>query len=229
MIAICVFLVLFVFQWVDYNRFSLHAMYKLRLVRAYLGGTSAKREEHVNKFTDFSSCDDVQVKDLNEKPLHVVNMALNLVSGRRLAWQERKAASFTVTKLACGSWDLGYRPTERYAGSREKNQGIGLGTAMTISGAAVSPNMGYHSSVPVALLLTFFNVRLGWWLGNPGKWGERTWQFSQPENALGCIFSEAFGLTTEESKYVYLSDGGHFENLGLYEMVRRRGRVSLVV
>jgi len=37
-----------------------------------------------------------------------------------------------------------------------------------------------------------------------------------------------FGRTSDRSPYVYLSDGGHFENLGLYEMVRRRCRLIVV-
>ena len=40
---------------------------------------------------------------------------------------------------------------------------------MAISGAAASPNMGYHSSPLVTFLMTLFNARLGWWLGNPGQ------------------------------------------------------------
>jgi hypothetical protein len=40
--------------------------------------------------------------------------------------------------------------------------------------------------------------------------------------------SEAFGLTDDQHPYVYLSDGGHFENLGLYEMVLRRCRYIVV-
>ena len=40
---------------------------------------------------------------------------------------------------------------------------------------------------------------------------------------------EALGLTTDNRPYVYLSDGGHFEDLGLYEMVRRRCRFIVVV
>jgi len=32
---------------------------------------------------------------------------------------------------------------------------------------------------------------------------------------------ELFGTTTDVSKYVYLTDGAHFENLALYELVRR--------
>ena len=42
-----------------------------------------------------------------------------------------------------------------------------IGTAMAISGAAANPNWGYHTSAPVAFLLTVFNVRLGCWVGNP--------------------------------------------------------------
>ena len=36
------------------------------------------------------------------------------------------------------------------------------------------------------------------------------------------------GLTDDKNKYVYLTDGGHFDNLGLYEMVLRRCHVILV-
>jgi len=71
-------------------------------------------------------------------------------------------------------------------------------------------------------LMTLFNVRLGWWLGNPGKWGAKMWHRSGPRYSVGPLFSEAMGNTTDRYKYVNLSDGGHFENLGLYEMVLRR-------
>jgi hypothetical protein len=43
-------------------------------------------------------------------PLHVVNVALNLVGGTNLAWRERKAESFTFSPLHCGAMNLGYRP-----------------------------------------------------------------------------------------------------------------------
>ena len=64
---------------------------------------------------------------------------------------------------------FGYRPTEEYAFPSDKPgyHGPNLGLAMAISGAAASPNMGYYTSMPVAFLLTVFNVRLGQWLGNP--------------------------------------------------------------
>ena len=93
---------------------------------------------------------------------------------------------------------------------------------MTISGAAASPNQGYHSSPVVAVLMTLFNVRLGAWLGNPGRAGDKSFTNPAPRNPALHVFKEAFSLTDNTSPYVYLSDGGHFENLGLYEMVLRR-------
>ena len=99
---------------------------------------------------------------------------------------------------------------------------------MAVSGAAASPAMGYHSSPLVSLLLAVLNVRLGWWLGNPGAAGDRTYRKDGPDLAFGPFFSELFGLTTDDRPYVYLSDGGHFENLGVYEMLRRRCALIVV-
>ena len=156
------------------------------------------------------------------RPLHVINLALNLVEGGNLAWQQRKARSFTISPLHCG-FDKGYRPAVRYGGP------ITLGTAMTISGAATTPNMGYHSSPAVTFLMTLFNVRLGWWLGNPSLNGRSTvYREPDPLQSIRPLLDEAFGRTNDEAIYVYLSDGGHFENLGLYEMVRRRCHYIIV-
>jgi hypothetical protein len=222
--------------FVNINRFSLHALYRNRLIRGYLG--ASRQERDPDQFTGFDIKDNVSVYKIwppkSERGpgahclFHVVNIALNVVSSERLAWQERKAESFTVTPRHCGSAFLGFRPSEEYGG-RPGRGGITLGTAMAISGAAASPNMGYHSSPSVTLLLALFNVRLGWWLGNPGECGEKSYQTDGPKWAAKPLFYEAFGQTTDESHYVYLSDGGHFENLGLYEMVRRRCRFIVAI
>lgn len=169
----------------------------------------------------------------SHKPFHVVNMALNLVHGDNLAWQQRKAESFTASPLHCGSYCItdekasgcgSYRRAKEYGNAKEYDgvEGISLGTAVAISGAAVSPNMGYHSSPAITFLLTLFNARLGWWLGNPGKPGDKTYRRSGPLLSTRPLIAEAFGLTDDKNKYVYLSDGGHFENLAFYEMVLRR-------
>jgi hypothetical protein len=95
-----------------------------------------------------------------------------------------------------------------------------LGTAVAISGAAVAPNMGYHSSPAVTALLTIFNVRLGGWFGNPKR---DKWKRSDP-SGLRLLWRELTGDTRADRKYVYLSDGGHFDDLGVYELVRRHCR-----
>jgi hypothetical protein len=219
---------------VNINRFSLHAVYRNRLVRCYLGASRQKRNP--DHFTGFDERDNPCAHTLwPPKPtaagpntfglFHLVNIALNVVETKRLAWQERKAEPFTVSPLHCGSADKGFRISREYGGQG----GLTLGTAMAISGAAVSPNMGYHSSPSITLLLALFNVRLGWWLGNPGTQGEQSYQTEGPSFAINPLIEEAFGQTTDNRPYVYLSDGGHFENLGLYEMVRRRCRFIVVV
>ncbi|MGH9144962.1 MAG: patatin-like phospholipase family protein [Vicinamibacterales bacterium] len=208
------------------NKFSLHGMYRNRLIRAFLGAARPAASRRPNLFTGFDPRDNVYLQEMaiTARPIHVVNMALNLVAGKRLAWQERKAASFTVSPLMAGSPSLGYRPISEYGGP----DGMSLGTAITISGAAASPNMGYHSSPAMTFLLTLFNARLGAWLGSPGPAGRLTWRRSDPLLGAAPLLREMFGRTTDDNPYVYLSDGGHFENLGLYEMVARRCRFIVV-
>jgi len=162
------------------------------------------------------------------KLMHVVNTALNLVKGDKLAWQQRKAEAFSMSPLHCGSLNprLGYRRSRDYGGAR----GVSLGTAVTISGAAASSNMGYLStSSAITFVMTLFNARLGWWLGNPGEAGNDYYYRSCPNFSIYPIVAEAFGLTDDHNAYVLLSDGGHFENLALYEMVLRRCKLIVAV
>lgn len=210
-------------RFININKFSLHAMYRNRLIRAFPGASNDRR--NANRFTGFAENDNLKMHTLDPKlkPFHVVNTCLNLVAGRRLAWQQRKAESFTITPLHCGSSDLGYRSSAHYGDE------ISLGTAVTISGAAANPNMGYNSSAVIGFIMTLFNARLGAWLGNPGKAGEKTWRKPGPTSAVGSLVAEAFGLTNNTNGWVNLSDGGHFENLALYEMVRRRCRNVIVL
>lgn len=231
---------------VNTNRFSLHGVYRNRLIRTFLGASKEQRKP--NAFTDFDEKDNLNLSSLwpNADPGEgrippqylVQNIAMNIVATRELAWQERKAMSFVVTPWWCGCGDQNresqvlradltgasgcYRPSQYYG------KGISVGTSMAISGAAASPNMGYHSSPALSLLLTFFNVRLGAWLGNPNSAGKRTWQHAGPMIAGWPMIQEALGLTDGTKGYVYLSDGGHFDNLGLYEMVRRRCRLIII-
>lgn len=209
---------------VSVNQFSLHDMYRARLVRTFLGVSRARGKRRPSLFTGFDADDDLPIAQLaaNERPLHIVNATLDLVGDRRLAIAQTKAAAFTMTALHAGSRYLGYRPAGSYAG------GLSLGQALTTSGAAVSPNMGAASSAARTFLLAALNARLGIWLGNPGRPGDATWMRAAPGFGVATLISELLGRTTEKNPYVYLSDGGHFENLGLYEVIARRCRYVIV-
>jgi hypothetical protein len=239
---------------VNVNRFSLHGMYRNRLVRAYLGASNCAvdgaEERTPDPFTGFALNDNFPLHRLCsppdvlnsdapdahaygpraypqgvvERPLSIINTTLNLVNGAKLAWQQRKAESFSMSPLFCGSWLEGYRKSTEYGGPG----GVTVGTAVTISGAAANPNMGYSSSPVLGFLMAMFNVRLGAWLGNTNSHGNDTYTHPGPRQAIEPLFAEMFGLTNSERGYVNLSDGGHFDNLGLYEIVLRRCRYVLV-
>jgi hypothetical protein len=240
---------------VDVNEFSMHLFYRNRLTRAYLGASQFARP--TEPFTGFSPDDDLPLQDLRTTadkvrepvdsqtpplaprgpyagPYPIFGTTLNLLHGQELAWQTRKGTSFVYTPLYCGYdyfaaqpgtsksfCDSGYRPTEAFTG----HGGPRLGTAVAISGAAASPNMGYFTSGALAFLMTVFNVRLGWWVGNTRH--RKTWERYGPALGLIYLLSELFPSTNDSARYVYLSDGGHFENLGIYELVRRKCRLII--
>jgi len=230
-------------RFVNINRFSLHGMYRNRLVRAYLGASNfhsvSHRDRQPDPFTGFALNDNLPLHELcleadgagastvgasNVRPLSIINATLNLVHGENLAWQQRKAESFSMTPLFCGSWSEGYRRSAEYGGG----DGVSVGTAIAISGAAANPNMGYSSSPTLGFLMAIFNLRLGAWLGNVNTRGNRTYRRTGPRQAIMPLFAELFGLTNSHRRYINLSDGGHFDNLGLYEVVLRRCRHVLV-
>ena len=261
-------------RMIDTNRFSLHAMYKQRLTRTFLGASKAPCDRDPDPFTGFDATDDMPMGDLwparkppgeqtasgaagstasvIRPPLHILNLSLNLVGSSRLGGgtQDRKAECFTVSSLHAGSAQVGYRRTSAPVGESAERKswigraldttradgvrlyggrdGITLGTAVAVSGAAASPNMGYNSSPAITFLMTLFNARMGWWLGNPGPAGDKTYFRDEPRVGVVPILNEMFGRTTDSSPYVYLSDGGHFENLAVYEMIRRRCRFIVV-
>lgn len=137
------------------------------------------------------------------------------------------ATPFTVTKTAPEGSEM---TRHQFPGDP-----LTLGTCMAISGAAVSPNAGYHTSAINSVFLGLFNARLGWWLPNTSH--EKTalrqtaaWRRNFPENPLGwlnVLAAELSGSASPVTSFISVSDGGHFENLGIYELVRRRCKVII--
>jgi hypothetical protein len=227
---------------IDINEFSLNAFYRNRLARCYLGATRQKGDERLPQaFTGFDQKDDMPLCTLWPEntpgaaamgtrypagPLHLINCALNLGGSSDLALHTRHSASFTLSPIAVGTtYSKGdqdrFCKTSAYGGELKHPT---LAQAISVSGAAASPNMGYHTSSAVAFLLTLFNARLGWWFPDPGRKIPRP----APRLNLYCLVRELFGLATDSYDYLMISDGGHFENLGAYELVRRRCSVIVV-
>jgi len=174
-------------------------------------------------------------------PFPIFCSTINLTFGEDLGWQDRKGASFSFTPLYSGyhvGWTAEKKPTEdttfngfvRTADYAYPGAGISLAMAAAISGAALSPNQGFSSTPSLAFLMTLFNVRLGWWLANPRK--PRVWPSRQnsptPAFGIGYLLKELFGHTDDTSGYVCLCDGGRFENMGIYELVRRRCKLIVI-
>ena len=184
-------------------------------------------------------------------PMPIFCSTVNLTFGEDLAFQDRKGASFAFTPLYTGyhiTWTAeadagftttynGFVPTVDYAYQSQSlglvntaTSGIPLTTCAAISGAALSPNQGYSSQPTLAFLMTLFNARLGWWIANPRKPWIWPNELDQPTPRFGLryLLSELFGYSDDTSNYVSLSDGGRFDNMGLYELVRRRCRKIVI-
>jgi len=226
----------------EINIFGFSQFYRNRLVRCYLGATRwMPGARKPNPFTKFDFRDDIELwrfrtdspgEDLASSaecdpyrgPFPLLNCSLNLAGSSDLELNTRHGASFTLTPLRCGSArsQVGYAPT--WSAQGKFADGVQLGQAVAVSGAAVSSNMGYNTSSLVAFLLTMFNVRLGWWFPNPGR---NSWTSHGLTNSLKYLLAELFGDADEKLDFVNVSDGGHFENLGIYELVRRRCRIII--
>ena len=111
-----------------------------------------------------------------------------------------------------------------------------LATAVASSGAAASPHTGVAGrgitrNPLVSLLLSLTNVRLGYWIRNPRASQEAAvWHKWFPPNLMAPgIRQGLFGSgTTEDAFFIELTDGGHFDNTGLYELIRRRVKIIVL-
>ena len=209
-------LVLFFFNWAwaNVNLASMHSFYRDRLSKAYLFRTGAE---------DVEGADSQKLADLNAPastgPYHLVNVALNLHGSKDAGVRGRNADFFIFSQAFCGSHRTGYCSTRDL---EHLDRHLNLGTAMAISGAAAAPNMGVITVKPLVFIMTLLNIRLGYWLRNPKKVeaGSKKVQWRGPRSWY--LMKEALGAVDAQGAFVNVSDGGHLENLGVYELLRRR-------
>ncbi len=217
-----------VFLIVDVNSSSLHKIYRDQLSAAYL--FIWKNEVESNDGQLLSELNQAP-KGNDPGPYHLINATVNLPashSSKSFDLNGRKGSFFFFSKLYCGGPYVGFVKTDDL---EQLDPDLNLGTAMAISGAAVSPNMGTQTPPFITPFLCALNVRLGYWLPNvhcqDGKWRGLMKQINPRMAKVGFWFllKEMFRVIDETSSYINLSDGGHIENLGVYELLRRHAKL----
>lgn len=241
LLAIAVGLVVSVFLALvaNINHVSMHRFYRNRLREAYMpydvtsssgmiqSGTSCQPGAVCHypcatpQEADFFYFKDMQDVD-TDSPYPLINTNLQTVGSGKTKLRRRGGENFVFSPYYCGSDSTRWIQTEEYAGG-ESN----LATAMAISGAAVDPNTYATRSRPLSFLMTLFNVRLGYWARNPKYSNTCNLPLRAPAWYY-YIFREMLGAgLSENCRQIHLSDGGHFENLGVYELVRRKCKYIL--
>lgn len=223
---------LFNARFLNVNYTSLHTFYRDQLSQVFLTREDEQAPGEVRsndrlKLSRLSTRADGSTP--SSAPYHLVNATVNLSSevGRDL--RGRNGDFFLFSKYYTGSKETGWcRTTDMEAADPH----LDLGTAMAISGAAASPNMGSFTIPALSFLMTLLNIRLGYWLPNPiavksGAEGKASRTFWGP--GPRHLFKEALGLLHLQGRYVNVSDGGHLENLGVYELLRRRCKLIIAV
>lgn len=189
------------------NANSLHQLYRDRLSDAFLAARSGEARASTMKISELST---------EYAPFHLINAALNIQGAKDANQRGRNADFFFFSPIHSGSSMSGYLPTAAF---ESFDPLLKLGTAMAVSGAAVSSNMGSASISPLAPTLALLNLRLGYWLRNPNVAGYTMNTF--------YLIKEILSKLGPGDAWLYLTDGGHIENTGIYELLRRR--CSLIV
>ena len=235
----------------DVNRNSIHSFYRARLASAY----AVRRDPTGTRAEPRPYSEPVPLEGLAGRPALVICAAVNtdeagrVPSGRGCApWTfSRSFTGITSGTMFGGEPGLvegspagdaapeGMVSTADYA-RRAGRRLVTVPGAVAVSGAAVSPVMGRQTRAPIRILLGLANVRLGLWLPNPlqdtpvhpggGIWPLMKWQARQPGPL--ALLREMAGRTSLTRRWVYVTDGGHYENLGLVEALRR-GATEIVV
>lgn len=148
----------------------------------------------------------------------------------------RNAEFFLFSRHFVGSNLTGYLDSKRFM---EADPQLDLATATAISGAAVSSSMGRFNLGLLSPTLALLNLRLGFWMINP-RYLQQQYQKKSGDNPVKdtrrwdeilrfYLLHEAFGLLRADSPKIYVTDGGHIENLGLYQLLRRRCKLIIVI
>lgn len=214
---------------VNINYISVHLFYRDRLMEAYLPDAKAAEagETGAAHIANGTELNDVLVDGSPVAPFHIINANVVLVNAEDPRRRLRGGDNFILTPRYCGSSATGWTRTDFLIKGK-----FTLPTAMAISGAAANPNagsggVGVTRSRAVSLLMALLNLRLGYWIPHPS----RGWRYISPNHfvpGLAQALGDRFGFHRENAPIIEISDGGHFENLALYELIRRRLKLIIV-
>jgi len=202
------------------NMTSPHRHYRNKLTATFL------IQPPTDATKDFASADTLLLSTLGtgivRAPYHLINCALNVPSTENLRMQGRLTDFFLFSPRYCGSPLTGYQPTTDW---EKADAHLNLGTAMAISGAAAAPQMGLGTTQSFSFWLALLNIRLGYWVRRPSS--PRTGLGGSP--GLGYLLREMLGRMDESLPWLNVTDGGHIENLGVYELLRRRCKYIVAI
>ena len=236
------------------NLSTLQPFYAGRITRAYLGASNGERFADINDkkkrsaaeplpkdnpwLTDFlvaggSPKDPPQLRTL--APLHIINLTINQTSNpaEQLVQRDRKGLPLAVTPFGFTYDNKGPRHFNPGVGWSEIERPLKLGQWIGLSGAAFSTGIGRETSLGMSLLMGAANVRLGsWWKSGAGQS-----QVSGLHAIVHSLFKTQLYLSYEltarffgmSRDWQYLSDGGHFENTALYDLLRPGRGVKFIV
>ncbi|MFQ5637813.1 MAG: patatin-like phospholipase family protein [bacterium] len=211
---------------VNLNYAGFHRMYRDRLMETFMPNAEniIKNEWGPATHADVALLEGM-CQGSNKRPYHIINTNVVLVDSPTSKFHGRGGDSFVLSPLYCGSDATGWRLTRTFMKRKHRCRGMTLPTAMAISGAAVNPSTGSAGkgltrNRLVSMLMGLLNLRLGYWAPNPNR--EKTWP-SPPNFIVPGFTGDVLGLGLKESsRAIELTDGGHFENLAVYELIRRK-------
>lgn len=226
LIVFAMFIFLIAGLWANLNYVSLNRMYRDRLMEMFMPDLRML----IMQTTDHEAlgADVSYLSKMAQRPYHLVNTHAVLASSTKARIRGRTGDNFVLSPKFCGSRATGYVNTSNFGikKSQDDTGAMTLATATAISGAAFNPRVGPSGADTVIgnpivfSMLSYYNLRLGCWVGNPRK--ETELNETKPtfyREGLKGLLNFSF---QENARMVELTDGGHFENTGLYELLQRR-------
>ncbi|HZO65445.1 MAG TPA: hypothetical protein VFB74_10615 [Kribbellaceae bacterium] len=225
------------------NQTSLHRPYASRLNRAYVvwTGRGSSANDSADDTADDRADDTVVRGDLrlSEVPLeatHRTGLPQLLICASINLRESESAEGEGCASLVFSSDYVGGAATGSTVDPAVFKR-LDCATLVAASGAAVAPNMGRYTRRASRAALALINLRLGLWLHNPlqpsaensggriRSWALAGWREPGPL----ATWREALGDLSIKHRYVFVSDGGHWDNSGIVELLRRRSRTIFAV